>query len=210
MTLVLIVLLSICLALWGIAGRGGDDIPPAFAAQLVVALFFETITGAWMYAGWNNHWIYNLYFPLEFACLMAFVLPLIPEPQRLHAGIPAIALYGAVLITELAFRGGIAVYANVTYVVEAFILCILHVWALFRLALAEERPLGRVPLFWLLLSGALWFGASIPYNGLMHYLEQRDPEMAYAFGDINPMLALLRYALVLVGILTALRRAPAP
>lgn len=171
-------------------------------AQLCAAFLCEFAALYWSMHAWKNHWIYNVYFCLEFTLLVGLARG---QGSRLVVVLAGLA-YLAVQMIEAWSGAGYRQFCNHVYMAGAFVLTALYLQRGYALAAKSDVPIQSVPMTWVYLSIVVWFGASIPFNGLLNYLVVHDLALAERLYPINEVLALVRYGLVVVGALVVLKQ----
>jgi len=206
LTISLLLLILIGAVLWCLAKDRADERWALFSTQLVAALACESFAFYWSFQGWPNQWMYNAYFTAEFALLFGFAGPDRGGNRALLGGV----LYLGLQLFEALLRGGYDRFCNYTYLSGALVLTGLYLHRCYTLAARSDGPVLSVPRAWAYLSIVTWFGASIPFNGVLNYLVAHELPLAVKLYSINEMLALMRYGLVFIAGCVALTRAYRP
>jgi hypothetical protein len=178
---------------------------------LGVSLVIESAAKAMGHFGINNHVLYNAYFVIDFGVIAWLLYRTFPDAPNLHRMITAaIILLVPILVWDLWSNGTLHLLATKALIIGGFLLGLLTVHSLFILVRESSIALHHQPLFWMLLSIMVYYLSFIPIFGLYNYLVANNSTVAFEMSNINNVLFLLRYGLVLVGLVLLVRQVPAP
>jgi hypothetical protein len=185
------------------AGRKAWLITVLFSTELIVE-----IGAAWMalHGQWN-HWLYNVYFPIEFGLLTAFAYYQWQDRRYVVGLAVGAAIFSVVYTVEAisAFKHQQLTYTS--YITESLLIIAFGSVLLIRTALTSERSPLHYPMFWLLFSTVFFFGGMLPLMGLLDVMSQRNPALWNKLFLINDILFQLRFGLVAVPLLILPRKA---
>ena len=196
------------LVVWALARRRTTGPWYPWLGVLLLASIVAELMGKWFAAyGLNNHVLYNAYFVVEFGVIMVLLCRTWPRSQVLHRMIAgAVALLFPVLVLDLWLHGSVHVLVTNALIIGGFLIGILAAKALFMLVQESDVALHRLPLFWVLLSFMVYYLTFIPIFGLYNYLSQHESTVAFELSNFNNVLFLIRYGLVLVGLVMLCRQ----
>jgi hypothetical protein len=165
--------------------------------HLLLAFVAEAAGSATAEMGVRNLWVYDLYVPLEFVLLWAYVraqLGVSSNPWAWWAGlVVVVAAYAVELAT--AFPDA---FASRAYILGSALLAGGLLLVLYRLAKGADRPLLRQPVFWSHFGMAIFFVGMIPVLGMWNMLTSVDRETSETLYTFNHVLFAARYGGVLV------------
>lgn len=176
---------------------------PWLGIQLCLALVVE-LFGKWLGdLGVANHLLYNSYLFTEFMLTVGLVLRSLPMRPRAieYAAAVALIVFCGAFAWDLVSHGTWKVFATNALIVGGFMIGSLATLALFVLARTSSGTLYRLPVFWVLLSFLVYFLCIAPVFGLYNYLIDHNPALAVRIYVINDVLFVLRYVLVIIGLL---------
>jgi hypothetical protein len=184
------------------AGRKAWLITILFSAELV---FEMAAAGLALHGQWN-HWVYNIYFPIEFGLLTTFVYYQWQDRRYvIGLAVGSIVFFVVYAIEAIgAFRDHEMTYTS--YLTESLILITFCSVLLIRTALTSERSPLRSPMFWLLFSTVFFFGGMLPLMGLLDVMSHRNPALWSKLFLINDILFHLRFGLIAVPLLILPRK----
>jgi hypothetical protein len=162
-------------------------------ASIGLALVVEVVGRVMASNSMNSIALYNLFLPVEFLLVLGMVAQVRPAWRwRLVAG-AAIGLAGWagcwIMTRSLSFlliEGALLISLVLSFTLMA---------TLWSLANTSERPLARVPEFWLYMGMLVYFGGMMPVVGLVKFIFDQDPLVAARLWMILPVLCMVRYAL---------------
>lgn len=198
------------LLVWGLVQRRSRAAwLPWIGALLALELAVEVAAKVMGQRGINNHLLYNVYFAVEFGLIVWFLHTHWPQARTLRRTVRAAALlFAPVLVWDIWAHGSPHYLATNALIIGGFLLGGLTAQALFIMVRVSAGPVHREPLFWVLLSIMVYYLAFIPILGLYNYLVFHNPDLAMRIYSINPLLFVLRYGLVLLGLVMVLRQGP--
>jgi hypothetical protein len=165
--------------------------------QLLLALVAEAAGSATAELGVRNLWVYDLYVPLEFALLWAYVRTQLDETIAPWAWWVGLVVVVAAYVAELAtvFPDG---FASRAYILGSALLAGGLLLVLYRLAKGSDLPLLRQPVFWSHFGMAIFFVGMIPVLGMWNMLTSVDRATSETLYIFNHVLFAARYGGVLV------------
>ena len=192
---VLAIMTSMIFTLWQVA-RIPSPRPRLFIllGWLTLFAFALEVVGAYTTReGVNNSVLYNSYAVVE----LLFVLIMMRECQprwSLIIGIGGGCGLGALIWAHSMYDGRSFMLIE-GIVGSAMVITGLILAHLFRLARITERPLQRMPEFWLWLGFLVYFGGLPPVVGVIRYVFERDAILSNQLWSIPSFLCVLRYIL---------------
>ena len=187
------------LVVWALARRRTTGPWYPWLGVLLLASIVVELMGKW-FAGYglNNHLL---------GVIMVLLCRTWPRSQVLHRMIAgAVALLFPVLVVDLWLHGSVHVLVTNALIIGGFLIGILAAKALFMLVQESDVALHRLPLFWVLLSFMVYYLTFIPIFGLYNYLSKHESTVAFELSNFNNVLFLIRYGLVLVGLVLLYRQ----
>ena len=137
--------------------------------------------------------MYNWFSVVEFVAILYLVYMFRSSWKRNliiagTAGLLAMALSAGVYWERpfLLIEGLLVMYVILVFTLMA---------ALWHLANTSERPLHRVPEFWLFMAMLFFFGGFTPLIGLIRFIRQNDESFANTLWQSVTVLIVLRYAM---------------
>lgn len=164
--------------------------------QLCLALVVELTAEHLSRSGVMNHWVYNVYAPLEFLLIGGLFLAVEGDRRsvRLRLGICTLLFFAGFLI-DLVSKGTVQVFASNAVIFGGALIALNTGIALIHCSRTSPVPLYRLPEFWALIGLLMYFLCFLPVFGLYNHLVERNPALAMRVYGINMLLYILRYAL---------------
>lgn len=144
--------------------------------------------------GLHNVLLYNFYWPVEVALLLALSHLMHPWPRR---------------VLSLAGGGFLVVWAinlllidprvrlvNTSVILGALLLAALYLLRLWHLANTLQARLRDSAAYWLCLAVLVYYGAAAPLLGSINYFLEVDVATAQGLFRITQVLFLLKFALM--------------
>lgn len=178
------------------------------ALHFLVVLFFiafaTNIIALWLHP---NTWLFNLYIPVDFGCVLLAATAFLPSRARRYLPICG-GLYLASWLLCIC-TSGIHAFANWAFLTGCLLLTLIYLIVLFQSSLSDAIP-GRRNIYLLCFGILLYYAGSIPLFGMLNYLIRVYPKTAkLLYGNINWGLSLARYLLILLYFLSHARKQPA-
>ena len=147
----------------------------------------------------NNQWLYNAAMPIETGFLAWAAYTYFKSDKRKYLiGLGYVAFLSA-FITEVSING-LNILSNHGYIAESALLLLLFLLIMYVHFTRERIDWKRAPITWISVGIVLYFGGSIPYLSLMHYLQNNHPKINFfLFYFIIEGLANVRYLLLALG-----------
>lgn len=141
----------------------------------------------------HNHWIYNLYMPIETGLLTWGGYEYFKSTREKFLVWIGYFIFLGILISEIIIKG-LFVLSNHGYIAEGILMVVLYLSVIYMQLTSQNNTWKRSPEFWISLGIVLYFGGDIPYLSLMDYLQQYYPKInLYLYRFINIGLSNLRY-----------------
>jgi hypothetical protein len=168
-----------------------------FILLLLVAEFaLEVLAIQQAYSSGSNMWVYNIDLPVEFALLS--ICAWMYWPHRVYrcwlliGGLVFAAVYAWEAPKMFPENG----FVQWSYLLGSLLIIGAFSALLFRMALSNDQPPVRDPIFWFGFSTVFFFGGMIPLMGLFTIMNERDQALLDKLYTINDVLFHLRFALV--------------
>jgi hypothetical protein len=198
----LIVLLGSTIAAVGRASVLSPSPLRLFIWFLPVTLLVELAGAALRQAGQLNHWLYNLYLPVNFIFYSWLYYSLVQFPLMRRLIVWSTGVFISVYLINLSLVQGVYTFNSHSYLLCSFLI-VVWVLAYFRQLLQSREPLNlaRLPAFWI-STGVLFSNLGhFLYLGLLNYLLQVNPAWARDFMVVSLLLLILNYSLFIVAFL---------
>lgn len=171
---------------------------------LWVILFLIDVAGIIMKTrNMHNHWLYNIFGWLFYLPLAALYYQKINQPViRLCIKVFAI-LFTLMIIADTLFIEGFWKLQSLVIVVGGTAIIALAAIYLRQLYFSDSNEkITRDPWFWFSIAFIVYFGASVPYLGMLTYLWEnyRDFAAMYYF-YINITFTMVMHCLIITGFL---------
>lgn len=145
----------------------------------------------------TNHWIYNIYLPLEILFVLCAATFLFRRAIILRVFLPASALFLVVYAAEITLDGFLLL-ANMTLALGGIMLVVIYLLILFQGMRAAKGSTHMMRQLWACLGIALYFAGNVPFMALFHQLQNYDPNLVNSLFYITEFLANARYALLCI------------
>lgn len=141
----------------------------------------------------NNQWLMNIHMVTETVLLYTAVF-FIKRDFILHLSV-GISLVIFIAVVSLQFiNNGIEMYMHHADITECITITILFIQLIFFYF--NKTKWSRSPELIISLGLLLYFGGSVPYISMMHYLQEVNPQLNHLLFDfISNVLANVRYIL---------------
>lgn len=192
MTILKPMLLIVATALWWSRRHRFAPRTWMLGAQLCIASLMECYAAFLSAQHRLNLWVYDLYAPLEYTLLLAYVHAHLSRRWHRLVVLPAWLLVMGAYTMDLRahYPDG---FVSGAYITGSLVLVIAFLTLLYDLALQVEVAMYRQPLFWSGLGMVLFFAGMVPVMGLWNRLTEEDEGLASDLYTANDVLFLLRY-----------------
>lgn len=168
---------------------------------VVVAATVELVAMALNELGLHNVLLYNFYWPVEFALLLALSHLMHPWPRRVLLAV-IVVFQGAWTANLLMIDPGTRL-VNTSVIVGALMLASIYLLRLWHLANTLQARLRDSAAYWLCLAVLVYYGAAAPLLGSINYFLEVDMGLAQGLFSITRVLFLLKFALMAAACLRA-------
>jgi len=183
-------------AVWALCASGLRGALRLFFVQLVLTAAVETFCAVLLLHGHQNIAIYNAYLPLEFL-LMLGVAQLSAQGRWVGwSNVLAVLLYAGLLAADYFGRAGDELLFSHSLLFAWGYLAVIFTYLLVHMARSTVAPIWMEPHFWVYLSVVLFFGASLPFIGLLNKIYLTDEALARDLVVILDMLYFTAYGMV--------------
>lgn len=191
-TLILIAAIAWWFRRHGFAPRSG-----LLGAQLIIAAVVEVYAHYLASLHRPNLWLYDLYVPVEFTLLLAYVHGQLSRSWQRRAVLPVWLLVAATYAADLRanFPDG---FVSAAYITGSLVLVAAFLALLYDLALRVDVALFRQPLFYSHLGMALFFAGMVPLLGLWNQITDEDDRSAANLFIANHVFFAIRYGSIVV------------
>jgi len=172
--------------------------------QVAIALLAECYGRYLGLKGQHNAWVFNLQ-NLADLLLTGWAAKLLTG-KPINKVIPFLLLLFTGLWAVNIYVDGFYQLAAWFFVSSCILLVLLYIAVLFNKSLFSNKRILEEPATWLAISVILYFGCSVPYFGLYHYLISNFSVTARNLWAINMWLDVLRCPLIAVCFLTAAKQ----
>lgn len=145
----------------------------------------------------SNHWLYNIYLPIEILLLMVAARTFFNRPVAWRAITYASGAFVLTYITEIVADGFFRL-ANMSLAIGGMILAALYLFILYSSIRASKNVSNIAPEFWACLGIAMYFAGNVPFIGIIHQLHKYDPILVENLFYIPEALAIVRYAFLCI------------
>lgn len=195
--------------IWVVNSRRFKSWLPFIGLLLFFSLITEMVGEYLVNRDYDNHWVYNCFIVFDFTFLSVALLKISPKPKESRW----IIFFSSfiLLLTALNFlleHSPIDEFATSLLLVMGGLLVIHSIWVILGLAKHSSIPLLRSASFWITLSPFFYFACFVPSFGLMMYFSDKNDDLADQLYEINDYLFIMRYLLILVGFVLALKKQP--
>ncbi len=168
--------------------------------QLFLALVVEILATIISRRHYNTIILYNLYMIPE-QVILIYVATLSFKSEVLKKiAVTGISLCLLTWFYEV-YKGGIFAFANKAFLSYCILLSAAYLGLLMEIAFNQPNRLLKNPVIWLCFAHVLYFGCDIPLFSQMHYFSSgQNVNLAIKLYNINEVLAIVRYCLVVVGL----------
>ena len=202
----ILITIAIAIALWqwALLPRPRSRFFVMLGILIAAALATEVYGGITNWLVIYNNVVYNLFGQIE-AMLVLYLIGQL-RPNWKWALIAAGALFIGVFITNVIVRGTIHILMLETVLLNAFVLSVLLMSALWWLAQHSAVPLQKVSEFWILLGLLVYFAGIVPTIGGYEFIF-RNWNIGHKVFHIVQGLCVIRYLLTAYGCHLARRSA---
>lgn len=183
-------------AVWILCASGLRGALRLFFMQLVLTAAVETLCAVLLFLGYQNIAIYNAYLPLEFLLLLGVSQLGAPGRWVAWSNILAVLLYAGLLVSDYFGRVGDELLFSHSLLFAWGYLAVLFTYLLVHMARSTVAPIWEDPHFWVYLSVVLFFGASLPFVGLLNKIYRSDEALASDLVVILDILYFTAYGMV--------------
>ncbi|HEY0978475.1 MAG TPA: hypothetical protein VGE21_13465 [Flavobacteriales bacterium] len=187
-------------ACWALRARERRDWTSWLGAQLLLAILVQISAELYLLGHGNNHALFNVYVPMEFGLLLAMSYTFMHSRRERMVVLCAAWPFALAYLWELLHYGTFDRFVSTSFICGGFTLVAIYAYLLVRAVDRSSRPLSRTPVFWVFAGMVVYFAASAPIVGLLHYLNGLDKEVAASLFVINQVLAMVRYVAVGTGL----------
>ncbi len=156
--------------------------------------------------GIHNIWLYNFYTPIEITLLLLLAYDGLKIRWERASILCWLAVVWCIFFMRIAERLRAEEFVSATFMAGAFGITVAFVYLLFQLAQNSDEALVHQPRFWLYLGVVLYFGGLIPLYGLLNKMISINIPDTDRLYDINDVLCLTRYGMVIGACVLAMRK----
>ncbi len=144
----------------------------------------------------NNQWLMNIHLVVETSilCLAAFFNS--KDVTIRWSVIGSICLFIIVVFLQL-YQDGIRKYWHYADIIECISITFIFIQIIFKYVKNRTEFWYKSPELIICLGLLFYFGGSVPYISMLHYLQENNPDLnALLFRLINDVLCNFRYVLM--------------
>lgn len=143
----------------------------------------------------SNHWIYNLYIPLEGILLLLAARSLLNDPRLRQIVVGCVVSFVTIYSSEVFFDG-FKELLNVTLVASGLLIVLSFMLVLYSAIRQAAFDWKTSPEFSLAVGTIVYFACNAPFIGLLPFLLRQDQTIVNGLFYITEVLAVLRYLAV--------------
>lgn len=189
----MLVMMLVCVIAWSLIPRPRKLQFTLFGALAIIASVTELTGFILTLAGRLTYYFYNAYALVELLFVMGIAARVDRGLERLALGVSVAGAAGLAVNAWVDGSCGPALFEGILLasVLQALVLLVL----LWRMAMSSDRPLHRVPEFWLFMGLLVYFGGMAPFFALIRFVYANDPVVANVLWTLMPFLCIIRYAM---------------
>lgn len=171
---------------------------------LWVVLFLIDVAGTFLKVkNLHNHWVYNIFGWLFYLPLAALYYRKLLHPV-MRKGIKWFSIvFILLIITDTAFIEGFRQLQSLVIVIGGAAIIVMAAAYFYQLYYSESNEsITGDPWFWFSFAFIVYFGASVPYLGMLNYLWEHYKDFAAVYYFyINMSFTIIMHVLIIKGFL---------
>lgn len=141
----------------------------------------------------SNHWIYNIYSPIECVFYSLLLIEAIRNKQLRMVSIAFIIVYCFFAAYNILFLQGFQIFNSYTYIVEAITIVFLSLCVFIEIArLESDESLFVNPIFWIASALVITFLGDFIIMGLLNLMVSTNHKYTLMTFSIIKYLSILR------------------
>jgi len=197
----------LALIVWVANSRRFENWLPYLGLWLTLSMATEIIGDLTACSKFSNYIYYNIFIVVDFILMSSILFKINPKRKESIWIFACSALI--VLISAIAFlfnNSPIQDFATSVLLVMGGLLVVHSTVVILRLAMYSTTPILKSPEFWIALSPFFYFACFVPSFGMSMYFSETNRDLAEQLYKINDYLFVLRYLLILMGLILAFKK----